>query len=233
MLACLLYQQQKLFSMNKMWLISLVVLLAACANNSGEQNGATDTSSHSGHNNPAASDTATAGSNPMMGLHQVMNDMMQQMKTMQPTGDADHDFAMMMKHHHQSAVDMAKIELASGADAQLKALAQKMIADQQREIDRFDDFIQKHQPSGNSDYGQKAKGMMTEMSQVNMQGGTVDAMFASMMIPHHQDAVKMANAYVNVAKNEELKSIAKNIIVTQPKEITELQSWLSGQRTAK
>ncbi|RPD51137.1 MULTISPECIES: DUF305 domain-containing protein [Chitinophagaceae] len=196
--------------MNKMWVISLAVLLAACASNSSTDTNNADTAGHSGHTNSAAatadtSTTATAGGNAMMDLHQVMNDAMQQMKKMQSTGDADHDFTMMMKRHHQSAVDMAKIEVSNGADAQMKAMAQKMIDDQQREISQFDAFLQNHLPSGRSDYGKGVVGMMTEMSQMKMEGGTLDAMFASMMIPHHQDAVKMAEAYMKEAKNAELK----------------------------
>lgn len=53
-------------------------------------------------------------------------------KTM--SGDADKDFAMMMIPHHQGAIDMAKIELQHGKDLKLKAMAEKMIKDQEKEI---------------------------------------------------------------------------------------------------
>ena len=41
---------------------------------------------------------------------------------MQMSGDPDVDFARMMIPHHQSAIDMARIELEHGKDATLKAL---------------------------------------------------------------------------------------------------------------
>ena len=50
------------------------------------------------------------------------------------SGDADKDFASMMIPHHQGAIDMAKIELKYGRDANLRAMAEKMIKDQEKEI---------------------------------------------------------------------------------------------------
>lgn len=72
--------------------------------------------------------------------------------------------------------------------------------------------------------------MMTPMSDIKMEGGSLDAMFASMMIPHHQDAVKMAEEYLKVGKSAEMKRIAESIVKNQPKEIEELQSWLSNHK---
>ena len=72
--------------------------------------------------------------------------------------------------------------------------------------------------------------MMTPMSSIKMESGSLDAMFASMMIPHHQDAVKMSQEYLKVGKNEELKKIARDIIQSQPKEIDQLQQWLSKNK---
>ena len=50
------------------------------------------------------------------------------------TGDPDRDFAAMMIEHHQGAIDMARQQISRGRDPELRALANKIIADQQREI---------------------------------------------------------------------------------------------------
>jgi uncharacterized protein (DUF305 family) len=63
----------------------------------------------------------------------AMNGMMQNMH-MQPTGDADKDFVMMMIPHHQGAIDMAKAELEYGKDPQIKKMAEAIVAAQEQEI---------------------------------------------------------------------------------------------------
>jgi uncharacterized protein (DUF305 family) len=46
----------------------------------------------------------------------------------------DAKFIQMMVPHHQGAIEMARVELAKGSDAELKKLAQNIIAAQQREV---------------------------------------------------------------------------------------------------
>lgn len=52
----------------------------------------------------------------------------------QPTGNPDRDFLTMMIPHHQGAIDMAKIELEYGKDPQTRALAEAIVAAQEKEI---------------------------------------------------------------------------------------------------
>jgi uncharacterized protein (DUF305 family) len=77
-------------------------------------------------------------------LQEAMNKMMDQMKGMQMSGDTDKDFVMMMIPHHQSAVDMAKNELSHGKEVEIKQMAQKMIADQNKEIKEFQSWLDSH-----------------------------------------------------------------------------------------
>lgn len=77
-------------------------------------------------------------------MHESMMGGMQKMQGMQPTGDTDKDFAMMMRVHHQQAVDMAKVEAQHGKSPELKAMAQKIIKDQQKEIAQLDKWLASH-----------------------------------------------------------------------------------------
>ena len=69
---------------------------------------------------------------------------MESMKQMKMSGDTDKDFAMMMKVHHQQAVDMAKAERDHGKSPELKAMASKIIKDQAKEIQQLDQWMQQH-----------------------------------------------------------------------------------------
>ena len=52
----------------------------------------------------------------------------------EPSGDADADFAAAMIPHHQAAIDMAIAELRYGRNEHLRRLAQEIIVTQQQEI---------------------------------------------------------------------------------------------------
>jgi len=59
--------------------------------------------------------------------------------------------------------------------------------------------------------------------------GDVDADFVAMMVPHHQGAIEMARAELRYGRNEQLKRMAQEIIVTQLQEIAAMHLVL-GQR---
>jgi Domain of unknown function (DUF305) len=56
--------------------------------------------------------------------------------------------------------------------------------------------------------------------------GDVDRDFASMMIPHHQGAIDMAQAELRHGHNEQLRRIAQEIIVEQQQEIVAMRNAL-------
>ena len=70
--------------------------------------------------------------------------MMHAMQTMPNfSGDADTDFMKHMRPHHQAAIDMAKVVLANGKDADVKKLAQDIISAQEKEIATIDAWLKK------------------------------------------------------------------------------------------
>ncbi len=76
-------------------------------------------------------------------MKQSMMTGMDSMQKMPMSGDTDKDFAMMMKIHHQQAVDMAQMELAHGKSPAMKAMAKQIIAAQKKEIAKFDQWLAK------------------------------------------------------------------------------------------
>ncbi|WP_172329662.1 DUF305 domain-containing protein [Mangrovicoccus sp. HB161399] len=77
----------------------------------------------------------------MQGYMDAMDDMMGAMAEMPSTGNADADFLVMMIPHHQSALDMAKVELAHGTDPETRALAERIIAAQEQEISEMTEML--------------------------------------------------------------------------------------------
>ena len=55
--------------------------------------------------------------------------------------------------------------------------------------------------------------------------GDIDRHFIEQMIPHHEDAVLMAELALTKADHEELKKLAENIKRDQSREIGEMRSW--------
>lgn len=82
----------------------------------------------------------------MMGSDDMKKSMMtgmDGMNKMTMSGDTDKDFAMMMKIHHQQAVDMSEMEIANGKSPEMKTMAKQIIAAQKKEIAKFDQWLTK------------------------------------------------------------------------------------------
>lgn len=77
-------------------------------------------------------------------MHDVMMKGMADMKGMKMTGDADHDFAMMMRHHHVDGIAMAEAYLKGAKDAEMRAKAQTIIDEQKKDIADFDRWLSAH-----------------------------------------------------------------------------------------
>lgn len=83
-------------------------------------------------------------SNMPMDMHGSMMNMRKHMDAMKSSGDIDHDFATMMRIHHQGAVDMAELELKKGKDPKMQQMAKDIIAAQNKEIAEFDQWLAQH-----------------------------------------------------------------------------------------
>jgi hypothetical protein len=53
--------------------------------------------------------------------------------------------------------------------------------------------------------------------------GDVDRDFVAMMVPHHQGAIEMAEAVLRHGRNEQIRRLAQEIVVTQQQEIAAMR----------
>ena len=93
---------------------------------------------------------ATTGqaANPASAFSDAMNQAMARMMSDMHGGSAeevDRRFVDMMIPHHQGAIDMANVVLQYGSDAETRALAQHIIADQQLEIRQMNSWLDARQ----------------------------------------------------------------------------------------
>ncbi len=93
-----------------------------------------------GHSTTASTAPAPSGGMDMKAMMKENND---KMTSMSMTGKPDLDFAMMMRIHHEGAIQMSEAQLKSGKDAEMKKMARKIISDQKKEIAQLDRFLAK------------------------------------------------------------------------------------------
>jgi uncharacterized protein (DUF305 family) len=86
-------------------------------------------------------------------LHRIMMSSAKESQSMKPSGDVDHDFLTMMRHHHQSGIKMAEVEMRQGKSAEAKEMARKIIEAQKKEIAEIDTLLKNYPSSAEGSSG--------------------------------------------------------------------------------
>ncbi len=217
-------------------ILASVLLLSACESkkNAAGKHDHTDSADMAHHSADSMGgtvmDTMSSATN---GLMTAMNTMMDKMSGVPMTTDFDVDFANMMIEHHKGAIEMSNIELSKGTDTKMKSMAQDIITEQKNEINMLQDAIKNHKNSGMK-HGEgllqkSMEDMKAGMKSMQMTAN-LDKDFATMMISHHQSAVKMSKDAVPNLMDAGLKKMAQKTITDQTKEIGEFRNWLASYR---
>lgn len=161
----------------------------------------------------------------------IMHAMMMEMEAMPMNSDPEVDFAKMMVMHHQGAINMANEEIVNGKDAEMKAIAQKIKAEQEKEIQEFNAFLSSYQSDQpmNMEFHMEVLASMEKMgreSDLRVLTGDTDQDFAQLMIPHHQAAMENAKSVLEHGNSPVIQTMAQKIIQSQMMDIKELQEWL-------
>ncbi len=146
----------------------------------------------------------------------------------------DLQFIDTMTHHHQGAIDMAKMASTKSQNDELKKFAQKIIEDQNKEIGQMKDWREKWYSGKPAALNMEMSGMSDSMKMMMGDGmkkmevassKEFDLMFLDMMKPHHAGAVTMAKDALAKAEHPEIRTLANQIITSQEAEIKQIDAW--------
>lgn len=164
----------------------------------------------------------------------TMHAMMDRMMAMPKTNDPEIDFVKMMTMHHQGAINMANVELQEGKNDSLKRTAQKIITEQEAEIQQFNTILSSLTVDNtDTEFAMEQMDNMMKggkAADVQLITGDIDNDFATLMIVHHQGAIDNASAYLHHGNNAQLKTMATNIVKSQTMEIQEMSNWLIANK---
>lgn len=139
-------------------------------------------------------------------------------------------FMQEMIIHHEMAVEMAKVAQERATRAELKTMAESIIAEQGKEIDQMTAWLRDWHGAQRTpmDHAMMQE-MDREMAALKAASGDdFDRKFAEAMIVHHQSAIDMARLVADRAERDELKALALGIIDAQSREIEQMRQWLQA-----
>ncbi len=145
--------------------------------------------------------------------------------------DADITFIQDMTPHHVGALAMAQLAPTRAENADVKALAERIVAAQDPELNRMEEMATAWGVTLDTTMSMGA-GMAMDMGNDEavlkpLSGAAFDKAFLTSMTAHHQGALPMAQAQLDKGENPQAKVLAQDIISAQTAEIAEMQKLLT------
>ncbi len=140
----------------------------------------------------------------------------------------DRMFADTMIRHHENGIRFARLAVEKAQNAELRALAQKMIDDQNREIAQLR-ALRGEGPQTTTDEMSTLPGTIAESTTQSdlarleaAQGREFDIAFTEIMAKHHESGTTLAQHELHHGSNAELKQLAQQIFDHQTTERQQL-----------
>ena len=183
------------------------------------------------YNGTNEGDTAQENANHSEMNHSEMNH--SEMKSAPDAANQPYDLQFLdtMTAHHEGAIEMAKTTTTKSTNPELKVFADKIVADQTREIIEMKKWREQWFAGKSSAINMEMAGMHDSMKGMDAgkmsaaNGKGFDLEFINQMTPHHNGAVVMAREALTKAEHAEIKTLANQIIKAQEAEIKQMQDW--------
>jgi uncharacterized protein (DUF305 family) len=140
----------------------------------------------------------------------------------------EQSFLQQMIQHHRSAIEMANMASGQTQRTELRQFAEKVISNQQKEIDEMTDWLQSWYNTSAKDIAntEADKEMKTHMSMfAGKKDADFDKTFLQMMPQHHHVGVEMAEQAEKKATHPELKAFASKLAKDEQAEIKQMKQW--------
>ncbi|WUH98543.1 DUF305 domain-containing protein [Spirillospora sp. NBC_00431] len=146
-------------------------------------------------------------------------------------------FVQMMIPHHAQALEMSGLAPSRASDKRVRSLASRIDAAQKVEIASMRSWLEQNPKAvlkaGGRDHG--AHGAMPGMATSDQlkrlrdaNGGAFDRLYLTLMITHHQGALKMAKDVLDKGTDVAVQEMARDVQSTQLAEISRMQALLEG-----
>ena len=148
-------------------------------------------------------------------------------------------FLEAMTPHHESAVAMTEVAAERAESPEIKKIATGIAESQEPEIKQMQDIHQRlfgsplvPNPGAHEDLGlspEEAGAGHDDAAAKLETANPFDRAFVDEMVPHHEGAIRMAEAVLAVTQDAELKELAQGIVDTQKREIEEMNSFRTAE----
>lgn len=148
--------------------------------------------------------------------------------------DTDVRFTQSMLPHHMQAVRNSEIEIAMGKDPEVKAVAQKILDQQLKEIETMRGFLEVFDaPEKAAPTDQQA---VWDKNTADLRAAATpeerDVIFLTNMVPHHSAAVPMSQVEITLGSYQPGIELAMEIKQTQRMEIKEMNMMIRARTAA-
>ncbi|MFN7160560.1 MAG: DUF305 domain-containing protein [Candidatus Gracilibacteria bacterium] len=172
----------------------------------------------SGCGTQSISENVSHSSGSSMSSGAAMHDMTSMMQAA-----SDEEFIAKMIPHHEEAVISSKNLLETSKNEKLRVIAQRIVDAQEKEIAEMKEWSNTWFGKDVTDHNQYMQ-MMPKLT--DLSPAALDKAYMTGMIIHHEGAIEMAYDLMKYTKRPELQKMARDIVLTQQKEVAEFKALL-------
>lgn len=165
-------------------------------------------------------------------LLQPLQQMVTKLQKLQPTGDPDFDYSMQAKIHAQGLQDMLSVAVQNGQNATLQAAEQTLMATAKADAAALDGMMRQIKPSRpNQAYTQQQNRNVEAMNLKLQQTGSSDKLTSdydknaiTLLLDQRQDAIDMANTYLQHGRNAGLRTYAEQLVTKAKQDMEQIKA---------